>query len=76
MATASVALASGSAGAVTGPRVNEAKYGFSVILPSGWNQVSLNSSDVGALLGTASKADANLGIKYLLIKNLLFMISH
>jgi hypothetical protein len=44
-----------SASAAPGQRVTDAKDGFSVVLPPGWAQVSLNSGDLGAILGSAGK---------------------
>ena len=56
--TASLATAV-PAGASSQHRITVAKSGFSLVLPSGWNQVSLSSSDLGTVLGSA-KAYGNL----------------
>jgi hypothetical protein len=45
----------GSAAAATGPRVIEAKYGFSFSLPPNWRQVPLTGSDVDSILDQATK---------------------
>ena len=42
--------------AATGSRVTDSTDGFSVVLPQGWNQVSLSGSDIGAIIGDAHKA--------------------
>jgi hypothetical protein len=47
----SALVASTPAGASTQHRITVAKSGFSLILPNGWNQVSLNPADIGAVLG-------------------------
>jgi hypothetical protein len=49
-----------AASASPGQRVTDAKDGFSLVLPPGWSEVSLNSSDIGAMLGNASKAGLKL----------------
>lgn len=36
-------------------RVTDSKDGFSLVLPSTWTQVSLSGSDIGAIIGSASK---------------------
>jgi hypothetical protein len=60
MALSTAVLTPGSAGASTGSRISDPQYGMSFTLPNEWNQVSLDGSDVGALLGTASKEDPSL----------------
>jgi hypothetical protein len=50
LATLSAATPSAGASA-SRQRVTEAQYNFSFLLPSGWNQVSLQSANLGALLG-------------------------
>jgi len=42
--------------AATGSRVTDSTDGFSVVLPQGWDQVSLSGSDIGAIIGDAHKA--------------------
>jgi hypothetical protein len=37
-----------------GHRVNDAKDGFSLVLPPGWNQVSLSGPNVGSLIGVTN----------------------
>jgi hypothetical protein len=49
-----------SASAASGNRATNAQYGYTFVLPKGWNEVSLSSSDVGALLGGAAKLNAGL----------------
>ncbi len=54
------AAAAGAAGpAEPGHRVNVTKYGFSLVLPPGWNQVNLTGSQVGSIVGSA-RGYANL----------------
>jgi hypothetical protein len=48
------------ASAASGNRVTNAKYGYTFVLPKGWNEVSLSHSDVGKLLGGAAKLNAGL----------------
>jgi hypothetical protein len=55
-----MASLSSPAGASSGVRTHDTKDGISFVLPTGWAQVSLNGSDIGALLGSASKVDASL----------------
>jgi hypothetical protein len=55
-----LAVSTAPAGAAAGSRTDDVKDGMSFILPTGWAQVSLDSSDIGALIGTASKASADL----------------
>ncbi len=55
---ASVSMATTTVAAST--RTNVAKYGISFDLPKNWTQVSLSPSDIGGLLGSASKANAKL----------------
>jgi hypothetical protein len=45
------------AGAAT---VKEAQYGFSFSLPPKWTQIPLDSSDIGAIIGQATKSDPSL----------------
>jgi hypothetical protein len=58
LAGVSVLAALPAAGA-SGHRINESKYGFSLVLPAGWNQVSLTGSDLGSIIGSG-KSYANL----------------
>ena len=51
--------ASGAASA-TGTVVKEPQYGFSFTLPTGWQEVPLNGSDVTALLNIATHNDPSL----------------
>jgi hypothetical protein len=43
---------------VSKQHVTNTQYGFALVLPSGWNQVSLNASSLGALLGPHAKESA------------------
>jgi hypothetical protein len=45
-----------SASASSGQRITDAKDGFSIVLPPGWGQVSLNGNDLGAVFGNAAKS--------------------
>lgn len=45
------------AGAAT---VKETQYGFSFSLPPKWTQIPLNSTDIGAIIGQATKSDPSL----------------
>jgi hypothetical protein len=48
-----VAAGPADAAAAKGHRVNQPKYGFSLVLPPGWNQITLTGSDVGSIVGSA-----------------------
>jgi hypothetical protein len=50
-----LSLATLPASAAAANRVTNAKYGYTIVLPKSWNEVSLNSQDLGAILGDASK---------------------
>jgi hypothetical protein len=57
--TALTALTLGTtrpASGATSSRATDSTDGFSVVLPQGWNQVSLSSNDIGAIVGNAHKA--------------------
>lgn len=59
VALAVVALTLGTtrpASGATGSRVTDSTDRFSVVLPQGWDQVSLSGSDIGAIVGNAHKA--------------------
>jgi hypothetical protein len=59
LAVALAAFTLGSArpaSAAGGSRVTDSTDGFSVVLPHGWEQVSLSGSDIGAIVGDAHKA--------------------
>ena len=49
-----------SAGASSGVVIKEPQYGFSFTLPSNWQQLPLNGSDVTALLNAATHDDPTL----------------
>ena len=57
---ASAASAATASAKATGNRVTSTKYGFTFLLPKGWNEVALTGKDVGALMGAASKASSSL----------------
>jgi hypothetical protein len=72
-------VAAGGAGAATAPghRVTVTKGGFSLVLPAGWNQVSLSGSNVGTLIGVPNVAPSiqsalTTQAKYDAAKNLKF----
>jgi hypothetical protein len=47
------------AGATSQSRISVPKFGFSLILPDGWSQISLKSSNIGTVIGS-SKSYGNL----------------
>jgi hypothetical protein len=53
------AVGPASGAATPGHRVNDNKDGFSLVLPPGWNQVSLSGPTLGSLIGV-SNLDPNI----------------
>jgi hypothetical protein len=48
------------AGAANGARVTNSQFGFSLVLPAGWNQISLDPTHLGDVLGPHAKVSSSL----------------
>jgi hypothetical protein len=55
-----LAAGTANAGSGSGSAIHEPKYGFSLKLPSQWNKLPLDGSDITSLLNTATHNDPTL----------------